>query len=254
MKYSLCNCKEYTIDKYYKVIQEWEATDIQGNLYKPATSYNLIELTREETATLLQEKQFSPEFLAKIEKLFPGEYFFKLSLRSPKDVLEKKYPIHPDDNRKIKLKKKIKQLNVLKVRDVSKVEKLLLKSKRTKEDLNLYINEAEADPVYLVFQPWRPNLGRGVEYRCFINHRKLVGICLYKPEYYSTRSVIPVNLITHFVQQVIQVLKYKRFVVDVYEQNNRIYFIEINPFEEFIDTFSFDWDTIASTENLIVTL
>ena len=114
--------------------------------------------------------------------------------------------------------------------------------------------------LYLVFQDWRPNLGKSTEYRCFINNNKLTGICLYKPEYYSSRSIVPVEIIKHFVEQIIQqfsLKNYERYVLDCFIYNDdpeKVYFIELNPFEEYVNSFSFDYDIINNTDTLLVTL
>ena len=44
-----------------------------------------------------------------------------------------------------------------------------------------------------------------VEYRCYVNKSKLIGISLFKPEYYSTRTVMPVEIIQHFTNQIIPI-------------------------------------------------
>jgi hypothetical protein len=207
-------------------------------------------------------KKFSTVLSNKIDKLFKkkSEYFFKLSNRSPKDILEKgKLEIFEDDHRTIKIEKKIKQLNILKIKKLNDIIYLLNSSKRCTEDIELY-NKDKTKRLYFVFTDWKPNLGKSVEYRCFINKNKLVGICLYKPEYYSTRSIIPVERIQHFINQMIGIFIWAdldRYVLDcfIYDDDpTKVYFIEINPFEEFVDTFSFDYDIINNTETLLITL
>ena len=101
---------------------------------------------------------------------------------------------------------------------------------------------------------------RSVKCRCRCGNEKLVGICLYKPEYYSSRSIIPVETIQYFVNQMILKLKlknYVRYVLDCFIYNDdptKVYFIELNPFEEYIDPFSFDYDIINNTRTLLVTI
>ena len=252
--YTLKSCQKYTVDKWYNKIQSWQCKSISSELYYPSTTYKLFELSRSEVNNLLIIGDFTADMKENIKQLFPAEYFFKISNRSPKDILEKEIEILDEDHRSIKLEKKIKQLSILKVDTVEKVIDLILKSERVIEDFKLYLQEEDVDSLYLVFQPWRPNLGIGAEYRCFINNRKLVGVCLYKPEYYSTRHVIPLELIVYFINQLLEIIDYDRFVVDVFELDSKIYFIEINPFEEFVDTFSFDWEIINNTNTLLITL
>jgi hypothetical protein len=173
-----------------------------------------------------------------------------LSLRSPKDILENKVKIKERDHRTVKIEKKRKQLDILKVKNIEEILFLLKKSKRIQEDLLLIKDE----DLFLVFQPWRPSIGQYIEYRCFINFNKLVGICLYKPEYYSTLTSIPVALIQHYIEQLLNIITYPKCAIDVFIKDNKVYFIEINPFDEFTDTFSFDFDEINSTEHLICKL
>jgi hypothetical protein len=230
---------EYSVDKWVKNIENWNAFTLKNEQYKPATNYILIPIGNTIDKT--------------IETLFPGEYFFKLSTRSPKDVLENKIKIKSKDHRTVKLEKKKKQLDILKVSSVEDVKYLLRKSKRIKEDIKIF---QKIDKLYLVFQPWRPSLGISTEYRCFINFRKLVGVCLYKPEYYSSLSSIPIEMISHFISQLLNVIKYVKFVVDIFikKDDDKVYFIEINPFDEATDTFSFDEYEINNTSQLLVTL
>ena len=224
---------EYSVDKWYHLIENWKAYSLNNEEYFPSTKYTLIPYSKE----------------INLKHLFPGEYFFKLSTRSPKDILEKKIKIKERDHRTIKLEKKIQQLEILKVKSEDDVYYLLKHSKRIKEDM-----ESTTEQLYLVFQPWRPSLGTAVEYRCFINNSKLVGICLYKPEFYSTLSYIPVEMISFFVTQLLSRISYERFVVDVYCKDDRVYFIEINPFDEDTDTFSFNYEEITNAKHLIVKL
>jgi hypothetical protein len=198
----------------------------------------------------------------KINKLFEikSEYFFKLSNRSPKDILESgDLEILDDDHRTIKTEKKIKQLNILKVTNCDNINYLLNNSKRSIEDIEEY-NKDYTKKLYFIFAEWRPNLGKSIEYRCFINNNELVGICLYKPEYYSSRSIIPVEIIQHFCNQMINLfmcINLDRYVLDCFIYNHeptKVYFIELNPFEEYVDTFSFDYNIINNTKNLLVTL
>jgi hypothetical protein len=254
MKYSIKLCQDYTVDKWCNIIENWMTTNIDGEEYKPATMYKLILLPREQVKYLIKNKSFESIFADKINELFPNDYFLKLSLRSPKDVLEKEIKIKDSEHRSVKLWKKIQQLNALKVSNINDITYLLLNSKRIKEDFKLYLKDSEADELYLCFQEWRPNLGNSIEYRCFIKNRKLTGICLYKPEYYSSRTVIPVEEIKHFIEQLLKIINYLDFIVDVFVRDNKVYFIEINPFCKLVDTFSFEWDDINNTDKLLVTL
>jgi hypothetical protein len=253
---------DFTIDKYCYLFDDFQVSTIKGENYKCNLDYNLIEFTPLEIQYFIRNKKLSKHITKKINKLFEikSEYFFKLSNRSPKDILEKgKLEILDDDHRTIKTEKKIKQLNILKVKNIDDINFLLYNSNRCIEDILEY-NKDITKKLYLVFQEWRPNLGKSVEYRCFINNNKLIGICLYKPEYYSSRSIIPVEIIQHFINQMLQLfqkINLDRYILDCFIFNdnpNKVYFIEINPFNEYIDTFSFDYDILNNTEYLLITL
>ena len=261
-EYSVDLFYDYTIDKYLHLFDNLFISTIKDEYYKCNLDYTLIEFTNSERLYFYKNNCFSKELTEKINKLFDikKEYFFKLSNRSPKDILEKgELEILDDDHRTIKTEKKIKQLNILKITKIDDIIYLIKNSKRCIEDIIEY-NKDYTKKLYFVFQEWRPNLGKSVEYRCFINKSKLVGICLYKPEYYSTRSIIPVEIIQHFINQMLklfQKINLDRYVLDCFIFNdnpNKVYFIEINPFLDFIDTFSFNYDDINNTDNLLITL
>jgi hypothetical protein len=253
----------YTIDKYYYLFNDLLVKTLNNDIYKCHQDYILIEFPYIERMYYKIYKKLSTNMIQQINKIFKlkSEYFFKLSNRSPKDILEKdtELKILDDDHRTIKTEKKIKQLEILKVKKPEDITKLLNLSKRCQEDIDLY-NKYPTKRLYFVFAKWRPNLGKSTEYRCFIKKNKLVGICLYKPEYYSTRSIIPVEVIQHFIKQMIQIFKkinLERYVLDCFIYNDdpsKVFFIELNPFEEYIDTFSFNYDDIDKTENLLITL
>jgi hypothetical protein len=252
----------YTIDKYIYLFDNFYVSKINGEKYKCNKDYILIEFTPLERLYYQRNKKFSKYLSNQLNKLFYSntEYFFKLSNRSPKDILETgELEILDDDHRIIKTEKKIKQLNILKIKNIDDILFLLNKSIRCKEDIEEY-NKDFTKKLYLCFANWQPNLGKSVEYRCYINNNKLVGISLYKPEYYSTRSIISVEIIKFFINQMISLfnkINLSKYVIDCFIYNDNpfeVYFIELNPFEDFIDTFSFDYDIINNTENLLITL
>jgi hypothetical protein len=261
-EYNISLFYAYTLDKYIHLFDDYYANTINEKKYKCNKNYKLIEFSFLERIYFMRNKKFSKYFCKILSKLFESnnEYFFKLSNRSPKDILEKgDLEILDNDHRIIKTEKKIKQLNILKVKNIDDIIFLLNQSKRCQEDIEEY-NKDSTKRLYLCFTDWEPNLGKSVEYRCYINNNKLVGISLYKPEYYSTRSIIPVEIINNFINQMIILfnkINLTRYVLDcfIYNDNpDKVYFIEINPFEDFIDTFSFDYDVINNTKTLLITL
>lgn len=260
--YNIDSFYKYTIDKYYNLFENIIITTLKNEEYICHQKYILIEFTYDEQNYYKEDKILSEKMINKINEIFNenSEYFFKLSNRSPKDILETgELEILDDDHRTIKTDKKIKQLTILKVKNCNDIIYLLNNSKRCQEDIAEY-NMNPTKKLFFVFAKWRPNLGKSVEYRCFINKNKLVGICLYKPEFYSTRSIIPVETLHNFIKQMIKIfmlINLDRYVLDCFIYNDdpsKVYFIEINPFEEYVDTFSFNYEDINNTENLLITL
>ena len=256
--------EDYTVDKWHNIFNNVSITDIHNNNYKCYRDFILIEFSKLEILYFLRNKTFSIKMINKLQDILDGkDYFFKLSNRSPKDILEYNsiYEINDDDDhRTIKLQKKLKQLEVLKVSEINQIEYLLNNSRRTKEDMIAFSKYNGKTILYLVFQEWKPNLGISTEYRCYVNKSKLVGISLFKPENYSTRTVMPVEIIQHFTNQIIPIfdkLNLNRYILDLYiyyDKPLEVQFMEINPFISEAHTFSFEWDDINNTDTLLVTL
>ncbi len=255
--------EDYTVDKWHNIFNDVVIRDIHNNIYKCYRDFILVEFSKLEILYFLRNKNFPISLIEKLEPILDGrEYFFKLSNRSPKDILEFNsiYEIDDDDHRTIKLQKKLKQLEVLKVFKVNQIEYLLNNSRRTKEDMIAFSKYNGKTKLYLVFQEWKPNLGISVEYRCYVNKSKLVGISLFKPEYYSTRTVMPVEIIQHFTNQIIPIfdkINLNRYILDLYiyyDKPFEVQFMEINPFISEAHTFSFEWEDINNTDTLLVTL
>lgn len=253
----------YNLDKWYNKLED-DFVDLYQDNYKAIQDYYLIEIDKNNINYFNNHKTFDEELKNKIiklindlkEKYFNSYLFFRLNTRSPKDVLEYKdnLEIIESDNRKIKIDKKIKQLEVLKISNYEDIIKLLITSNRTKEDMSDFINKNIYNKLFLVFTKWNQILGNYTEYRCCIINKKPISISLFKPEYYSSSTIIPVEIILIFLYQVIKRLDYNNFVIDVYIKNNRCYIIEINPLCEDTDLFTLEYNDIISSDNLIVTL
>lgn len=253
----------YNLDKWYNKLED-DFVDLYQDNYKAIQDYYLIEIDKNNINYFNNHKTFDEELKNKIiklindlkEKYFNSYLFFRLNTRSPKDVLEYKdnLEIIESDNRKIKIDKKIKQLEVLKISNYEDIIKLLITSNRTKEDMFDFINKNIYNKLFLVFTKWNQILGNYTEYRCCIINKKPISISLFKPEYYSSSTIIPVEIILIFLYQVIKRLDYNNFVIDVYIKNNRCYIIEINPLCEDTDLFTLEYNDIISSDNLIVTL
>ncbi len=267
-KYTYDDFSSYNLDKWIHIIDNVKFSDINGEEYKIAQSYELIKLEYEDVKYFIENKEFNnEELINKIKNLFniKPEYFFKLSSRSPKDILEfdDEWEIRHEDHWSVKMKKKMKQISVLKVTSYDDVMNLLKKSYRTKDDMKLYLQKYEENNqinnLYLVFEEWKDILGHGKEFRCFIRDYQLIGVCLFRGEYYSSRTTVPILIIAHFIKQMILKLKLidmSRCVVDIFIPNksNKVYFIEINPYDRQTATFNFDYDELEETDDLLITL
>jgi len=251
----------YTYDKFYPILKDFEVKTLEGKLYKCVKKSILIEFENKEIKYFFKHKKISKRIQKKILPHIKNESFFKLSNRSPKDILENNpsLKINDDDHRTIKIKKKEAQLDILKINSIDKIEYLLNHSDRCQSDMEIYLKNPN-HMLYIVLQKWLPNIGKSIEFRCFINNYKLVGICLFKPEYYSTRTVIPFERIKYFIDQILDKLKIlglNRFVIDIYilnEKTDEVHFIEINPFNSETDCFSFDDSVILNSNELLITL
>ena len=132
-EYSVDLFYDYTIDKYVHLFDNLFISTIKDEYYKCNLDYILIEFTNSERLYFYKNNCFSKELTEKFNKLFDikKEYFFKLSNRSPKDILEKgELEILDDDHRTIKTEKKIKQLNILKITNIDDIIYLIKNSKR----------------------------------------------------------------------------------------------------------------------------
>lgn len=245
----------YNLENWYNILKDTNFYDIYNNIYYPIQEYKLIKINKEEILYFYKNKEFTNNIKRAIENILIEDCFFRLNTRSPKDILEfnTHIEIFEEDSRQIKLNKKIKQLEILKVNNYYQVLYLIEKSKRLKEDIQDFLDD-KYNKLYLVFSKWNPILGNYTEFRCCIVNNKPVGICLFKPEYYSRYTVIPVEIILIFLYQLIKKIKLDNFIVDVYIKENKTYLIEINPLCPESDLFNLDYDVVINSDNLIVTL
>jgi hypothetical protein len=254
MEYSLESDNAYTVDKWYKLVDGWICNDIDGNKYKPATSYKLVRFDISDCVYILKTQSFPPTLESKITStLDSSKYFFRVSQRSPKDAYVQEYPALPTDSHKDKLYKEIKRKEQLLISSQTQVLDLIFRSKRVMEDLEQFVGQQVIKELYFVFQPWRPS--QGVEFRLFVYKSKLVGICVYKPEFYTSKLTVPVGLLTHWFEQFDAIYSQTQtYTVDVFVDNldSRVYFIEINPFNKQVDTFAFSYKQLITTKYLLV--
>jgi len=254
-KYSLEQDNAYTVDKWYMHVNNWYANDINGNSYKPATNYILVEVTIEDVKYFLNKQKFKKKVRDQINKLFENsnKYFFRVSQRSPKDAYKKEYQANNNDSYRKKLKLENLRKSKLLVSELDNVYDLILRSERVMEDLELLVKQNEVKSLHLVFQEWRPS--NGIEFRLFIVDKKLVGICVYKPEFYSSKITVPVGLILDWFNQFEKIYNtIPLYTVDIYidKITEQVHFIEVNPFHDQVDTFSFEYEDLIKTKSLLV--
>jgi hypothetical protein len=256
MDYSLESDNAYTVDKWFQLVNDWTPLDIDGIQYNSATSYNLIQFDISDCKYILKTKSFPLNLDLKIAQVLnENKYFFRVSQRSPKDAYAEEYKANPADSYKQKLLLEIKRKEKLLVGSTQEVLDLIFRSKRVMEDLELFVEKSNqtVKELHFVFQPWRPSTG--VEFRLFVYNSKLVGICVYKPEFYTSKLVVPVGLLTHWFEQFEKIYSQTQtYTVDVYVNNldSRVYFIEINPFNKQVDTFAFTYKQLITTKFLLV--
>lgn len=254
MPYSLESDNAHTVDKWCGLVDGWECLDIDNIKYKPATSFKLVRFDISDCVYILNTRLLPPSLESKIvQVLDSNKYFFRVSQRSPKDAYAQEYQAQPTDKASHKLLMEIKKKEKLLIWTPSQVLDLIFRSKRVMEDLEQFINQDKILELYFVFEPWRPS--QGVEYRLFVYRSKLVGICVYKPEFYTSKLTVPVGLLIHwFGQFEKQYSQTQTYTVDVYVDNldSRVYFIEINPFNTQVDTFAFTYKQLITTKYLLV--
>ena len=260
-EYTLESGKKFMVDRWCKEIEKFTHIDLDGNVYNPSTTYELIKISISEVKFLNKNKRFTKKVENQITKLFDNgnkKYFFRVSQRSPKDAYRKELKAKKSDSPERKLELELERKAKLHVGTLEEIYTLIDKSNRVQEDFELFVTQTKVRSLYLVFQNWRPSTG--VEYRLFIRDLKLIGVCLYKPEFYQKNITIPLGLITKFTDSFLSLefikKNYNNIILDVFidSTTNRVYFIEINPYENYVDPFSFTWDEINNTKDLIIKL
>jgi hypothetical protein len=271
-EYTLESGIKYMVDYWCKQISKFELIGTDGLVYKPCTNYQLVKISIQDVKYLNLNKRFPHKVEKKINKLFIGgkKYFFRVSQRSPKDAWAKELKAKKSDTPERKLELELERKSKLYVGNLDQIYPLIFKSKRVQEDFELFVNQAHKENsqienpqikvpnLYLVFQDWRPS--NGVEYRLFIRDLKLIGLCLYKPEFYQKNITIPFGSIERFAKSFLSIgfvkKNYLNLILDVFVDkfNGNVYFIEINPYENYVDPFSFTWNELDKTKDLIIKL
>jgi hypothetical protein len=266
-KYTLESGIKYMVNYWCKQLSKFELVGTNGMAYKPCTTYKLVKISIGDVKYLNLNKRFPNHIEKKINKLFTDgqKYFFRISQRSPKDAWAKEIKAKKSDTPEKKLELELERKSKLHVKNLDQIYPLIFKSKRVQEDFELFVNQSNEENsqikvpnLYLVFQDWRPS--NGIEYRLFIREQKLIGLCLYKPEFYQKNITIPFGSIEHFVKSFLSIRfvkkNYSNMILDVFvdKSDGNVYFIEINPYENYVDPFSFTWNELDKTKDLIIKL
>lgn len=260
-EYTLESGEKYMVDKWCKQIEKFKHYDLDGNEYSPTTTYKLVKISIRDVNFLNVNKKFPKKVENQIVKLFENgtkKYFFRVSQRSPKDAWKKELKAKKSDSPERKLELELERKSKLHVGSLEQIYPLIFKSERVQEDFELFISQSVVKYLYLVFQDWRPSTG--IEYRLFVRDLKLIGLCLYKPEFYQKNITIPLGLIEKFANSFLSLKfikkNYQNLILDVFvdKTTSNVYFIEINPYEDYVDPFSFSWDELNNTKDLIIKL
>jgi hypothetical protein len=260
-EYTLESGEKYMVDKWCKQIQKLTFNGQDGKEYHPSTNYKLVKITIDDVKYLFKYKKFPLKVENQIKKIFDdgkNKYFFRVSQRSPKDAWKKELKAKKSDPPERKLELELERKSKLYVGTLEEIYCLIKKSERVQEDFDLFVSQSKVKFLHLVFQDWRPS--DGVEYRLFIKSNKLIGVCLYKPEFYQKNITIPIgniiNFSNWFLSKKFIKKNYQNMILDIFVDNktSNIFFIEINPFEDYVDPFSFTWDEINQTTELILKL
>lgn len=228
---------EYNVDAWAENISNWI---FKG--YKPATTYIVMPLTDREIVAIIRNiYKLLNKLEKKINKILTKPMFFRLSTLSPKDAYIKLQPeleiLLEDTQDKIEDKIKM-QLKLLRVSNFKNIINLIQNSNRAIEDLKLYLAEENITNanMSIILQEWRPSTGN--EYRLFIKNSILVAMCPFD----NTDILLNKLLVNEFICSLSNQIKLKNYVVDVFLGNdNKIYFIEINPYSINTDSLIFSW-------------
>lgn len=198
----------------------------------------------------------------RVECVFTREgapMFFKLSTRSPKDAWQQIDPsigVDEDDDDDTRRRKLELQTRLLCVNDFKDIMNLVRCSERLTDDLQQYIEHSTVDQTMcIVLQEWRPSYGE--EYRCFVKHGKLIACCRYhakNSEEAKENPVVPFDhsIPTEHIRSFVAILMsklsggYNECVADVFVKDDRVFLIELNPFDEDTDPIKFTWAYLNS--------
>lgn len=167
-----------------------------------------------------------------------GEVFPKLNWSAPKDA------------------RWIAPTKSLKCCDLSDILLLLKSSDDIAHDLTQAygLKPEEKPPTVLVLKQWR-NLDPSMEFRCFIIHHTLVGICQrdtnHYPYLHQEEDWLKLTISTFICKKVIPIFPSRHFVVDVYaiHSSRTVKVVDFNPVCSATHPLLFDWPELlqAST-------
>ncbi len=158
--------------------------------------------------------------------------FVRLSTRSGKDVAK-----HDTD------KQRCEQHSILKCNNAMDMFKQLVNSNRIQEDMR---DKKKNQQLYICIFPWISSIRPDNEYRCFIYQKQLVAVSrmLYDLDEPSKDKKNEIKeRIEEFYATYMIYIPYDNCIVDLCVNDDKIIFIEFNPYsKEITDSYLFDWE------------
>ena len=251
---------QFDYDEWAKYLRDWQfRSDISHEYYKPCMDYWSLPISSSELIAF--KRGFSCllcSITKKIEQIFrhhpKGQFFFRMSTRSPKDVwitTDESLGISSNNSLITKKTKIERQLQLCRVSSVVEVKMLIKNSERIQSDMDLHIEEAELDHnMSLIFMKWQ-NIPVEKQIRVFVKSRAVIACCPYFGDLISDtqnthiKSVIEKQVYGFIMSMSARLpVGYQDFVADLYESDDRLYFIELNPFDEITDPIDFSWQQL----------
>jgi len=178
-----------------------------------------------------------PQLWADIDSFFEaqaGAYCVRISTLSPKDAcLPLMY--NNDDQCDAPVEERV---GILRVTDVGRCIEVLCHSQRVFIDL-----EYEISPEHIVLLPWLETLEHQTETRCFVRNGKVEKLSQYYTDDFVDYDINPqafMEEVVRFVENLPSVQRMVNVVADVGRVDHQLMLVELNTFDEMIDTCLFE--------------
>lgn len=254
----------FNLDVWGPDLARWSYTDPAGRTYRPyPKDLWLVALSDREVVSLQRGlARFLQRVRAAVDAILSGPrgdggMFFRLCTRSPKDAWRVllAHKTQPEADEKAIAALSREQLELLRVRSFDDVLRLLAASERCKEDMAEFVEHSPPGGrgLSLVFMPWSPVRER--ELRCFARRGGRPFVCAYHGDAVRIESG-DVPGLDHFLDGLFSRLAQgperavEALVVDFFLDSERqIRVVELNSFDEAIDTCGFGWDAVCAATN-----